>query len=93
MFIIHSCIDFDLSFYCMMVAWIELFAIINKEKQKEIKMPNVIVLLLILIIGISGIVFGICENITRNSNKQILPSIAKHMKEKEYDKVIELTKK
>lgn len=96
---IHSLIDFDMSFYCIMMLWITLFKFstynsekeTNKSKKEKVnltKNANIIIssfLILINIIALieSGLVFK-----TKKENETRIGNISKYLNERKYNETI-----
>jgi hypothetical protein len=91
---IHSLMDFDLSFYCMMVLWIILFVLVVKDDNTKLegennkKLNKIMYIAIIIINIIIAIIGGITINIT-NDNEEKLNNIKKLIERQEYDQAIE----
>ena len=95
---LHSFMDFDMSFYCIMVLWIVLFSIAIKDYQADsvtiIKKENKkLIHISIIIINIAVLTLGLYTYILQKDNKQKLEEIDNLIREKQYNEAIEEIKK
>ena len=95
---LHSFMDFDMSFYCIMVLWIVLFSIAIKDYQADsvtiIKKENKkLIHISIIIINIAVLTLGLYTYILQKDNKQKLEDIDNLISENQYNEAIEEIKK
>lgn len=89
----HSLVDFDLSFYCMLMLWILLFVMVIKdEKKQQIEKLKKMILSGIIAINILVIVLGGITLKLNKENEKILENIDTAINREEYNQAIELIK-
>lgn len=96
---LHSFIDFDLSFYCIMVIWVILFTLVIKDnrdyedsKEKNISKitPRYMFLVGIICVNIVTLILGIFTFRLKKYNENILSNIDICIENEEFNKSIEL---
>jgi hypothetical protein len=99
----HSFMDFDMSFYCIMVLWIVLFSIIrchpiekselSNQKDTKNKKIMMVISIGIIVINICALIFSIFIYKVKNDNTKNIEEIYSCMQEEKYNEEIEQIKR
>lgn len=93
---LHSIIDFNMSFYCVMLIWVILFAIVSKPDDKENKVTDKfkkIFSMIVIVVNMIALICGICAYMQRNYKQTLQKDINNAIKQKEYNQAILLIDK
>lgn len=97
---IHSLIDFDMSFYCIMMLWITLFKLstynsekeTNKSKKEKVnlaKNTNIIISIFLILINIIALIIGGLAFTIKKENEIKLENINKYLNEGKYNETVD----
>lgn len=86
---LHSFVDFDMSFYCIMLLWITLFTFVIKKEQTTSEKPKIMIIqIAIIVLNIVAFILGGLAYQMKNENKTTIENISKNITEEKYDEAI-----
>ena len=88
---LHGFIDFDMSFYCIMVLWVTLFAFVIKKEHKPLEKQKIrikVALIGIMSVNLLALIFSGVLYQVKSENNATMENINQYMLEEKYDEEI-----